>query len=382
MKLDLPLVELWREGGQWHRTAGAPPRVGEISFAGTGCQRGTSSGTLAKGHTAPAVLRLVTIPISHYCEKARWALERAGIGYREERHVQGVHRVAARCAGGGTTVPVLVTPEGAIGDSSEILLWVDERTPGEYRLFPRERHARLAAASLCRRLDDELGPRGRRLMYIHLLAQRQLALSFNNRGVSAWEDRMIRWGWPLVGRLIGHVLEIRPGIEDEDEAVVWREFDFVAELLSDGRPFLAGERFGAPDLTFAALSAALVVPTEYGTPLPQPDDMAPPTAAMVRRARAHHGRSPRARDVRCSPPRARRLNTRSRRRRADADRGADSSNACRTLTRRIGPRWSSPHEQIVHNGHLCVSGSGTRLAADAVFKRYDGCCAERTSPAR
>jgi len=25
------------------------------------------------------VLRLVTIPISHYCEKARWALERAGL---------------------------------------------------------------------------------------------------------------------------------------------------------------------------------------------------------------------------------------------------------------------------------------------------------------
>jgi hypothetical protein len=24
------------------------------------------------------VLRLITIPISHYCEKARWALEHAG----------------------------------------------------------------------------------------------------------------------------------------------------------------------------------------------------------------------------------------------------------------------------------------------------------------
>jgi glutathione S-transferase len=233
------------------------------------------------------VLRLVTIPISHYCEKARWALERAGIAYREERHVQGVHRVAARRAGGGPTVPVLVTPEGAIGDSAEILLWVDERTPAEHRLFPRERDARLDAASICRRLDDVLGPRGRRLMYIHLLAQRELALGFNNRGVSAWEDRVVRWGWPLMGRMIGSVLEIRPGIEAEDEAAVWSEFDFVAELLADGRPFLSGERFGAPDLTFASLSAALVVPPEYGTPLPQPDEMTPPTAAIVRRARAH-----------------------------------------------------------------------------------------------
>ena len=71
------------------------------------------------------MLRLITIPISHYCEKARWALERAGIPYREERHVQGIHRVAARRAGGGQTVPVLVTPEGALGESEDILRWVD-----------------------------------------------------------------------------------------------------------------------------------------------------------------------------------------------------------------------------------------------------------------
>ena len=75
------------------------------------------------------MVRLVTIPISHYCEKARWALERAGIPYREERHVQGIHRVAARRAGGGHTVPVLVTPEGALGESEDILRWVDGRTP-------------------------------------------------------------------------------------------------------------------------------------------------------------------------------------------------------------------------------------------------------------
>ena len=49
-------------------------------------------------------LELVTIPISHYCEKARWALERADIPYRERRHVQGIHRIAARRAGGGSTL--------------------------------------------------------------------------------------------------------------------------------------------------------------------------------------------------------------------------------------------------------------------------------------
>ena len=92
-------------------------------------------------------------------------------------------------------------------------------------------------------------------MYVHMLARPEFALRFNNVGVPRWEDRAVRWGFPLFRRLINRVLDIRPGIEREDEAAVWRELDFVADLLSDGRPHLCGERFGAADMTFAAMSA-------------------------------------------------------------------------------------------------------------------------------
>ena len=148
--------------------------------------------------------------------------------YREEPHVQGIHRLAARRAGGGRTVPVLVTPEGAIGDSTAILAWVDERTAPEHRLYPADPGERRGVEGLCRRLDEELGPSGRRLMYVHMLAQRRLMLSFNNHGVPAWEDRALRWGWPVAIRYARRALDIRPGVEDEDEATVWRELDFIA----------------------------------------------------------------------------------------------------------------------------------------------------------
>lgn len=234
------------------------------------------------------MLRLITIPISHYCEKARWALERVGTPFREERHVQGVHQIVARRAGGGITVPVLVTPDGAIGDSAEILAWVDERTPPEHRLYPAGSGARRDEVDLlCRRLDEGLGPRGRRLMYIHMLADPKLALRFNNAGVPGWEDRFIRYGWPFARRYVKHVLDIRPRIEVDDEAAVFGELDYVAELLSDGRPYLCGERFSAADLTFAALSASIVVPPMYGVPLPQPDVLTSGMAVLVQRAREH-----------------------------------------------------------------------------------------------
>ncbi len=233
------------------------------------------------------MLRLVTIPISHYCEKARWALQRAGVPYREERHVQGIHRVAARRAGGGQTVPVLVTPEGSLGESEQILRWVDERTPPEERLFPDEPAERADVERLSRRFDERLGPRGRRFMYVKMLAHRELTLEVNNQGVPRWEDRALRLGWPFAVRFLGHALGIRPGIEVEDEAVVWEELDFVGELLADGRPHLCGERFSAADLTFAALSAAVVAPPVYAVELPQPDAMPPEMADFVNRVRDH-----------------------------------------------------------------------------------------------
>ena len=45
-------------------------------------------------NTAPAIL--ITIPLSHYCEKARWALDRVALPYREEPHAPLLHRLATK----------------------------------------------------------------------------------------------------------------------------------------------------------------------------------------------------------------------------------------------------------------------------------------------
>ena len=242
---------------------------------------------MAAGGPRLSVLRLVTIPISHYCEKARWALDRAGLPYREERHVQGIHMLAARRAGGGRTAPVLVTPQESIGESAQIIEWVDRRTEPASRLGGETAGRRREVWALCARFDELLGPAGRRLAYVHMFGQRELLLRFNDQGVPAWEDRLLRLGLPLFERLISRVLEIRPGVEQGDERLVWQELDHVAELLSDGRSYLCGERFTAADLTFAALCAPVLMPPGYGVALPQPEILPDDTARLVRRAREH-----------------------------------------------------------------------------------------------
>src|SRR5262245_59025813 len=84
---------------------------------------------------------LITIPISHYCEKARWALDRTGVPYREQAHLQLVHRLAVRRAGGRTTVPVLVCGDRVLADSADIVAEADTRAPPASRLYPDDAEA-------------------------------------------------------------------------------------------------------------------------------------------------------------------------------------------------------------------------------------------------
>jgi glutathione S-transferase len=228
--------------------------------------------------------RLLTIPISHFCEKARWALERAGLPYREERHVQGVNRVVSRRAGGHGTLPVLICEAGVLAESEAILRYADAHLPEARRLFP---DGAADVTALCRELDAGLGPDGRRLMYAHMLPRKALMLPFNDTGVPAWEDRVMRWLWPVVARWGARELGLRDDTLEQDRPRVLAAFDDIAERLRDGRPYLFGERFTAADLTFAALAAAVVVPPEYGTPLPQPGELPEPVARDVRAFREH-----------------------------------------------------------------------------------------------
>ncbi len=209
------------------------------------------------------------------------------MAYREEAHVQGLHRLYAHRAGGGATVPVLVTPEEAIGESEQILQWCDRGLDPELRLFGSGEEERREILALARRFDAGLGPSGRRLIYVRMFAQRELLFKYNNQGVPGHEARIVRHGLPLMSRFVGRALGIAPGVEVADEALVWREFDFVAELLSDGRPYLLGDRFTAADLTFAALAAPVVMPSVYGCRLPAPEELDVPTAALVARGREH-----------------------------------------------------------------------------------------------
>jgi glutathione S-transferase len=230
---------------------------------------------------------LITIPISHYCEKARWALDRAGVPYRERAHLQLIHRLAVRRAGGGRTVPVLVCGDRVLTDSAQIVAEADARATEGRRLYPDDPASAAEIRELERGFDELLGPQGRLWMYDALRGRREIAIAYACTGVPAWERRALPIAYPLVTRAIDRYLGITSSAATRAEADVRAVFAAVAERLADGRPYLCGDRFTAADLTFAALAASVLMPPEYGVPLPRPEELPERMAAVVRELREH-----------------------------------------------------------------------------------------------
>lgn len=230
--------------------------------------------------------RLITIPPSHYCEKARWALDLAGITYREEGHPPLFHRRAAKSAGGGHTTPILVAGDRVFPDSTDILEFIHVEHAEKWRPYPLDSPLRVEAEELEELFDTRLGPHTRRLAYYHLLQDNRLFLMAVLAGVGGMERMFFRVLAPLIKKLMRRGMRIDEDGAERSFGYVRTVFDTVGERLADGRSFLVGNAFGAADLTFAALSAPVLLPRNYGSPLPSLDEVPSEMLAQIEEFRS------------------------------------------------------------------------------------------------
>jgi len=208
-------------------------------------------------------LRLLTIPFSHYCDKARWALHRAGLTFTEEPHLPMASAWAAWRAGGRRTVPVLVTPGGVLHDSTDMLHYADAHTAAPRRLFPDDPALRAEVAELEDDFDRRLGPATRRWAYGYLLDDADFMRAVFRSAGPRGEARVATAALPLVRAVMKRGLAITPDGVARSASRIEATFAEVGERLRDGRKYLAGSQFSAADLTFAALAAPAVIPDGY-----------------------------------------------------------------------------------------------------------------------
>lgn len=217
-----------------------------------------------------APLRLITIGFSHYCEKARWALDRAELDYVEHDHVPILHVAANLSAGARRTVPALVTPRGVLCESSDIVRFADEHLPAARKLFPGEPEPRAEVERLVARFDKLLGPATRRVVYSLMFPDPGKTRGLITSTGPAWERRLGRLLASPLQAMMRRALKLYPEPVARSQALLDVIFGEVAQTLADGRRYLLGDRFTAADLTFAALAAPALMVPQYGYPLSEP----------------------------------------------------------------------------------------------------------------
>ena len=75
---------------------------------------------------APIKPVLVAFGISHFCEKARWALDWHGISYTEISWPPGLHRVLLKHHGAkGSSLPVVLDGDVVVEGSGAIIDWAE-----------------------------------------------------------------------------------------------------------------------------------------------------------------------------------------------------------------------------------------------------------------
>lgn len=227
--------------------------------------------------------RLITISWSHFCEKARWALERSGIAFEERAHLAIFHYGAVLLSRGGISVPTLETDDGTIGDSTDILKWIAARPQGAW-LYP----AACAEDALAveERCDEVLGVGARRIAYFHVIRDAALARAMDLSSVPRWQRALLPWVFPLAGLFLRLRLRVTEATVAADRTRVFALLDELAARLADGRRFLCGDAFTAADLTFAALLTPILLPPEVPQ-LPRYDAVKPAYREVVDAVRAH-----------------------------------------------------------------------------------------------
>lgn len=207
-------------------------------------------------HSKP---RLVTFGVSHFCEKARWALDWHKIDYEEISWPPGLHRILAkRCGAKSTTVPILLDGDTVIQGSGAIIDWADDEAGNS-----NKRLTHLDDLEVEQRADEVIGRHVRRLFYAETLPRfPQYAKSPLFRNTSKTNRLIGDMMWPITRKIMMRELDITRGAASESREILDVEFDWIDDKLGDGRPYLSGEKFSRADITVASLLAIFARPEQ------------------------------------------------------------------------------------------------------------------------
>lgn len=193
---------------------------------------------------------LLQFSTSHYCRKARLALNYKGIPFQVENLTPGLHVLKLKPLTGLTTMPVLLPQEAGqpqvVADSTRIFHYLEQYQPLPPLTLVNPQQ-QIQAALLEDWLDESIGT-ATRFVYYHFRA-----------GVGKMIDPS------LMSQTVIRVVRAQYGIKAASVKLARDRLTLAMQVLEPWQtsPYLVGEQISIADLTAAALLSPLALIPDY-----------------------------------------------------------------------------------------------------------------------
>ena len=225
----------------------------------------------------PDLPRFYTFATSHYCEKARWAMDFAEIIYDERPqtpvlHIPNILRISKSK---NSSVPLLIDGDTMLQDSTAIMRWADAKAPekGLFAAAKPGKSGKVSKAAAARaekqRAEieatieryDGMGQHVRRFSYGHLIDDRKRLLMALTWASAPLQSVALKAYYPLVKASLKKAYNITPESAARSRQVVLKQLDEIAAAVAK-TGYLCGEDVTAADLAVASLLAPVAMPEE------------------------------------------------------------------------------------------------------------------------
>lgn len=214
-------------------------------------------------------LQLYQFPISHFCEKARWALDFKGLNYQKVNCLPGLHARKNKKMAKFSSVPILKHNDIIIQGSAQIIDYLEVEFPENPLIFSDEQ-LNNEAKEWERFADEQIGPHVRRIIYHDLLNHPNIVIPIFSHEGPWYSSLYFKLTYPKLTQIMRKLMKINDDSVRESKDILQDSLSKLNQhLSSSSNNYLVGNRFSRADLSVAALLAPLFSPKEYGLNWPE-----------------------------------------------------------------------------------------------------------------
>ena len=196
-------------------------------------------------------MRLLEFAHSHYCEKARWALDYKGVPFQAVPVMPGFHGITVRRYAPDTAVPVLLDGGRVVQGSGAIIDDLEQQHPGQ-SLTPADARQRTECLEIESDMGEQLGENLRRVLYHWLLAYPDFIRYCFTHPMPAYKRALVALIYPALRQKIYQTYVVSPAKVERSLRAFERALGEIGQRL-EGKRYLVGDRFTRADLSVAAM---------------------------------------------------------------------------------------------------------------------------------